>query len=73
MRPGLNKGGQQIAIKLNTFNVLELPTAKIMQWDVAVSGRGSDKSGLVKKVFASKAVQSHLSTDWIFDGNKLAW
>lgn len=73
-RPGLNSSGAQaVKVKLNTFNVLQLPQVKINQWDVVVQGKGAEKPAVIKKVMASNTFAARLNEDWIFDGNKLAW
>lgn len=64
--------GQPARIALNTFNVDKIPDKKVYQFDVII-GNGVEKRGLVKKVWASKAVQKELGAGFIFDGNKLAW
>ncbi|OCL04728.1 Piwi-domain-containing protein [Glonium stellatum] len=69
-----NSLGKEISLTLNTFNVLALPTKPVWQYDVTV-GSGTEKRGLIKKIWASKAVQQELGADnmWLYDGNKLAW
>jgi eukaryotic translation initiation factor 2C len=34
-RPGLNKGGKAIAIRVNQYKVIEFPTRDIFQYDVS--------------------------------------
>lgn len=67
-----NKTGRAVNIRLNTFNVSQYPSKPVHQYDVII-GSGSEKRGLVKKLWASRKVQDNLGSSWIFDGNKLAW
>lgn len=36
-------------------------------------GSGVEKRGLIKAVWASKAIQEKLGKGFIFDGNKIGW
>jgi eukaryotic translation initiation factor 2C len=71
-RPPPSKLGTPIRIGLNTFHVEALPNTPIYQYDVII-GSGTEKRGLIKKVWKSKAVQKLLGGGFIFDGNRLAW
>jgi len=71
-RPNPSQVGTPIKIGLNTFAVLSHPTNKVYQYDVVINS-GLEKKGLIKKIWASKAVQNALPGPFIFDGNKLAW
>ncbi|KAL1303294.1 hypothetical protein AAFC00_006700 [Neodothiora populina] len=66
--------GREVLVGLNTFPVALKPGMKITQYQVLV-GTGAEKRGLIKKAWASNAVQSELPVQksWIFDGNSLAW
>ncbi|CAK4022112.1 related to eukaryotic translation initiation factor 2C 3 [Lecanosticta acicola] len=71
-RPPPSKLGQATKIGLNTFHVTAFPDVPIYQFDVLI-GSGSEKRGVIKKVWESKAVQDAVGDFTIFDGNKLAW
>jgi eukaryotic translation initiation factor 2C len=71
-RPAPSKLGTPIRIGLNTFHVEALPSTPVYQYDVMI-GSGTEKRGLIQKVFQSKAVQKLIGSGFIFDGNKLAW
>ncbi|OCK86160.1 Piwi-domain-containing protein [Lepidopterella palustris CBS 459.81] len=69
-----NSQGKEISVTLNTFNVLQLPTRPVFQYDVTI-GKGDEKRGLIKKIWESKTVKAQLGVNnmWLYDGNKLAW
>ncbi|KAI9728343.1 MAG: hypothetical protein M1828_003743 [Chrysothrix sp. TS-e1954] len=71
-RVSLNQTGRACQIKLNTFNVLSHPTNPVFQYDVQI-GTGSEKRGLIRKCWQSRAVQQKLGPYWIFDGNRIAF
>lgn len=64
--------GTAIKIGLNTFHVLSYPSKTIYQYEVVVNS-GTEKKGLTKKIWESKAVQNAFPGPFIFDGSKLAW
>lgn len=72
-----NSYGKPAGVTLNTFNVIQAPTATVQQYDVSWSSSvDPTKRALVKKLWNSKAVKATLSQPsdlWIYDGNKLAW
>lgn len=73
-RPPPSKLGREIIMGLNTFPVSLKPGIKVFQYQILI-GSGTEKRGLIKKAWLSKAVQAQLKTprSWIFDGNNLAW
>ncbi|KAK3109735.1 Protein argonaute, partial [Teratosphaeriaceae sp. CCFEE 6253] len=71
-RPAPSNLGQAIKVGLNTFRVKKVPSNPVYQCDVMI-GSGTEKRGLMKKVWESKAVRKTLGQGWIYDGNKLAW
>ncbi|KAI9771459.1 MAG: hypothetical protein M1840_002079 [Geoglossum simile] len=74
-RKGWNTQGQSIAMLVNSYKITNWPVKKVHQYDVLV-GSGIEKRALIKKVWHSKTVKTHLggtSAGWLFDGNKLAW
>ncbi|KAK1069214.1 Protein argonaute [Friedmanniomyces endolithicus] len=71
-RPAPSTLGQPIRVGLNSFRVNKIPNTPVYQYDVII-GNGTEKRGLMNKVWQSKAIRAALSTGWIYDGNKLAW
>ncbi|KAF2864177.1 Piwi-domain-containing protein [Piedraia hortae CBS 480.64] len=71
-RPKPSQLGQPCKVGLNAFEVTNFPTKQVYQFDVTVNS-GSEKRGLIKRVWNSKAVQEVVGANTIFDGNKLAW
>ncbi|OJD34765.1 piwi domain-containing protein [Diplodia corticola] len=72
-RPGkLNMQGKEVPVKLNSFNVTQVPTKPVYQYDVNI-GSGTEKRGLVMNVWESKTVKAKIGNGWLFDGNKIAW
>ncbi|KAK0345141.1 Protein argonaute [Friedmanniomyces endolithicus] len=71
-RPAPSTLGQPIKVGLNTFRVNKIPKTPVYQYDVII-GNGTEKRGLMNKVWQSKAIRAALGTGWIYDGNKLAW
>lgn len=69
---GPSKLGTPTSIGLNTFHVEAVPSKAVYQFEVNI-GSGAEKRGLIKRVWASNAVQQALGKSWIFDGNRLAW
>ncbi len=67
-----SKLGNAIKVGLNTFHVESLPGKPVYQFDVLI-GSGTEKRGLIKKLWASKSLKEALGQGFIFDGNKLAW
>lgn len=69
-----SKLGNPANIALNTHevNIDDLSKRYVYQYDVLV-GSGTEKRGLIKRVWASKRVQNELGSGFIYDGNKLAW
>ncbi|KAF9638526.1 putative eukaryotic translation initiation factor 2c protein [Lasiodiplodia theobromae] len=68
----LNMQGKEVPVKLNTFNVMQMPTKPVYQYDVNV-GSGTEKRGLIMNVWESKTVKAKIGKGWLFDGNKIAW
>ncbi|KKY16343.1 putative eukaryotic translation initiation factor 2c [Diplodia seriata] len=68
----LNMQGKEVPVKLNTFNVAQMPTKPVYQYDVNI-GSGTEKRGLIMNVWESKTVKAKLGNGWLFDGNKIAW
>lgn len=71
-RQAPSKMGQAIKVGLNTFHVEQFPNIPVYQYDVMI-GNGTEKRGMISKVWNSKAVQKEMGDGAIFDGNKLAW
>ncbi len=73
-RPAPSTLGQSLKISLNSHQVdiSTLEKAKVYQYDVQV-GSGTEKRGLIKKVWASKGVRDAVGQGFVYDGNKLAW
>ncbi|KAH0563129.1 hypothetical protein GP486_002298 [Trichoglossum hirsutum] len=74
-RKGWNTEGQQIAIQVNSYKILNWPTKKVYQYDVLI-GSGIERRALIKKVWHSNVVKERIGgtgAGWLFDGNKLAW
>ncbi|TKA80235.1 hypothetical protein B0A55_04157 [Friedmanniomyces simplex] len=71
-RPAPSTLGSPIKVGLNTFRVKKVPEESVYQYDVII-GDGTEKRGLMNKVWQSKAVRTALGQGWIYDGNKLAW
>ncbi|KAI9798585.1 MAG: hypothetical protein M1833_004722 [Piccolia ochrophora] len=72
-RPHFNTAGKEIKIGLNSFPITKYPTSTVYQYDVLI-GSGTEKRGLIQKVWDSKTVQAKLNhPSWIFDGNRIAW
>ncbi|KAF2470296.1 eukaryotic translation initiation factor 2C 2 [Lindgomyces ingoldianus] len=72
-----NTLGTELAVTLNTYNVIQAPSTTVHQYDIAW-GQNTDatKRVLIKKIWNSKAVKAALGEPlhlWIYDGNKLAW
>jgi eukaryotic translation initiation factor 2C len=69
--------GREVAIRLNTFHVLEFPSKPVHQYDITITSAGNNKGDVprmvILKVWKSKAVQEKLDRGWVYDGNKLAW
>jgi eukaryotic translation initiation factor 2C len=72
IRPAPSKLGTAIKVGLNTFHVEALPGKAVYQFDVMI-GSGTEKRGLIKKVWQSKGLKQALGDGFIYDGNKLAW
>ncbi|KAK6007346.1 hypothetical protein QM012_006354 [Aureobasidium pullulans] len=71
-RQPASKLGREVNIQLNAFPVTRLPTKPIYQYQVQI-GTGAEKRGLIKAVWNSQTTREKLGSDWIFDGNVLAW
>ncbi|GAB7346160.1 hypothetical protein MBLNU457_4905t1 [Dothideomycetes sp. NU457] len=73
-RPNPTTIGRDIAVGLNTYNVVQFPAKPVYQYNVLI-GSGSEKKPLIKKLWLSKAVQGALPSQnsWIFDGEKIAY
>jgi eukaryotic translation initiation factor 2C len=65
-----SSAGQAIKVGLNTFNVAGIKLKPVYQYDVMI-GSGTEKRGLIKKVWES--VSKQLGSPFIFDGVNLAW
>ena len=73
-RPSPSTLGRDIAVGLNTFNVIQHPSKPVQQYAVLI-GSGAEKAALIKKLWRSRAVQDALPNrnSWIFDGDKIAY
>ncbi|KAL8716741.1 MAG: hypothetical protein Q9225_005958 [Loekoesia sp. 1 TL-2023] len=74
-RPGYGKVGDKIRVRLNSHYIEGTPDKIYYQYDVQV-GNGAEKRGLIKAVWESNQLNNAIPgtrSDWIFDGNKLAW
>ncbi|KAK5173091.1 Protein argonaute [Saxophila tyrrhenica] len=73
-RPAPSKLGTAIKMGLNVFGVSigKLSKMPVYQYDVHI-GSGTEKRGLLDKVWQSQAVRKALGEGFIYDGNKLAW
>lgn len=59
--------GLACKITLNTFDVTQMPTSKVYQFEVLIDS-GAEKRGVIRKVWDSKAVKSALGSGFLFDG-----
>lgn len=57
---------------LNTFDVAAIPTTTVYQFEVLI-GSGVEKRGCIMAVWSSKQIRDAIGSQWIFDGNRLAW
>ncbi|KAG9232999.1 Piwi domain-containing protein [Amylocarpus encephaloides] len=74
-RPGLNKSGKQVQIRVNQYKVTDFPTRDVFQYDINI-GTGAEKMGKIMAVWKSQTVQMKLNevgAPFLWDGNKLAW
>ncbi|MCJ1277895.1 hypothetical protein MMC21_005709 [Puttea exsequens] len=71
-RPAFGRAGKTAKIQINSHIIKRFPTIAVYQYDVVI-GSGTEKRGLIRKVWASQAVQSKIGPGFIFDGNRIGW
>ena len=71
-RPGFNTTGKAIQLPVNSYQVTQLPSVVVHQYDVII-GNGVEKRMVNTKAWHSKARRGVIGPDMIWDGNKLAW
>ena len=71
-RPGFGTDGKAVMLPVNAYAITQYPNKDVWQYDVLI-GSGSEKRGLIAKVWHSPAVQQAIGQHFIWDGNKIGW
>ena len=71
-RQGFGTDGKAVMLPVNAYAITQYPNKDVWQYDVLI-GSGSEKRGLIAKVWHSPAVQQAIGPLFIWDGNKIGW
>ncbi|KAI5297851.1 3-ketoacyl-CoA thiolase with broad chain length specificity, partial [Ascosphaera pollenicola] len=72
VRQGFNVKGTEHNVSVNCYPVTQFPTKNVYQYDILVN-TGTEKRIVHEKVWNSQIRKNYTGSQFIYDGNRLAW